>query len=451
MSVCPVDFRYGHDRMKGIFNEEAKLSYILSVEGALALAQAAVGRIPQKDAEAIDRAARSGKVRLERVKEIEKATRHDIMAVVKAFAEQVGPSGRFVHLGATSNDITDTATALQLKEAIAILRSGCGALRDALLEQAVRHKDTVMLGRTHGQWAIPITFGLKMAVFASEFQRHVDRLDQAAERVCVGKMSGAVGTGAGLGPRALEIQDDVMARLGLGVPDATSQIIQRDRLAEFVFVLANISASVEKLATEIRLLQRSEVGELSEPFDEEKQVGSSTMAHKRNPVVCENACGIARVVRGFVIPALENVPTWHERDLTNSSSERIFVPHACILTDYILGNMTDVVSGMNVRQDAMAANLESTRGLIMAEPVMIALVGKGMDRQDAHELLRKASIKASAGKGTLEGLLLAEPAVKKLLSARELKDALDFSKYTGTAAATVERLARKLGAKKGKR
>ena len=448
MSVCPIDYRYGHEKMKRLFTEDAKLSYILTVEGALALAQAAAGRIPQKDAIAIDKAARSGKVKLARVKQIEKATRHDIMAVVKAFAEQAGSSGRFVHLGATSNDITDTATALQLKEAIVILRSDCLALRDALLEKAVKHRATVMLGRTHGQWAIPITFGLKLAVFVSEFQRHIDRLDQAAERVCVGKMSGAVGTGAGLGPRALDIQDDVLKRLGLGVPDATSQIVQRDRLAEFVFVLANISASVEKLATEVRLLQRSEVGEVAEPFDEEKQVGSSTMAHKRNPVVCENACGIARVVRGFVVPALENVPTWHERDLANSSSERMIVPHACILTDYILRNMTGVVSGLKVKPDAMLANLGSTRGLIMAEPVMLALVSKGMDRQDAHEVLRKASIKASAGQGTLESVLLEEPAVKKHLSARELKDALDYSRYTGTAAETVDRLARKLGAKK---
>ena len=448
MSVCPIEFRYGHEQMKRLFSEDAKLAYILTVEGALALAQAGAGRIPQKDAACIDRAARSGNVKLARVKQIEKATRHDIMAVVKAFAEQVGSSGRFVHLGATSNDITDTATALQLKEATAILRSDCLELRDALLEKAVRHRQTVMLGRTHGQWAIPITFGLKLAVFASEFQRHIDRLDQARERVCVGKMSGAVGTGAGLGPRALDIQEDVMRRLGLGVPDATSQILQRDRLAEFVFVLANISASVEKLATEVRLLQRSEVGEVQEPFDEERQVGSSTMAHKRNPVVCENACGIARVVRGFVMPALENVPLWHERDLTNSSSERLIIPHACILTDYILRNMTGVVKGLKVRPEAMLANLESTRGLIMAESVMLALVSKGMDRQEAHELLRRASLKATACPGALESVLLEEPAVKKLLSARELKDAMDYSRYTGTAAETVDRLARKLGAKK---
>jgi adenylosuccinate lyase len=448
MSVCPIEFRYGHAEMKRLFCEQAKLSFILTVEGALALAQAGAGRIPQKDAACIDKAARSGKVKLARVRQIEKATRHDIMAVVKAFAEQVGSSGRFVHLGATSNDITDTATALQLKEAMAILRSDCAGLRDALMEKAVKHRDTVMLGRTHGQWALPITFGLKMAVLASEFQRHIDRLDQARERVCVGKMSGAVGTGAGLGPRALDIQEDVMRRLGLGVPDATNQVIQRDRLAEFVFVLANISASVEKLATEVRLLQRSEVGEVQEPFDEEHQVGSSTMAHKKNPVVCENACGIARVVRGFVVPALENVPLWHERDLTNSSSERMIIPHACILTDYILRNMKEVVRGMKVRPEAMLANLESTRGLIMAEPVMLALVSKGMDRQEAHELLRRASLKASAGKSTLESVLLEDRVAMKHLTPKELRCALDYSSYIGTSAETVDRLYRKLRAKK---
>jgi adenylosuccinate lyase len=443
-----MEFRYGFPEMKRLFSEEAKLSFILTVEGALALAQAESGRIPQNDAVCIDTAARSGKVKLSRVKQIERATRHDIMAVVKAFAEQVGSSGRFVHLGATSNDITDTATALQLKEAITILRSGCIDLRDALLDKAVKHRNTVMLGRTHGQWALPITFGLKMAVLASEFQRHVDRLDQARERICVGKMSGAVGSGAGLGPKALKIQASVMKRLGLETPDATNQVVQRDRHAEFVFVLANISASIEKLATEVRLLQRSEVGEVSEPFDEEKQVGSSTMAHKRNPVVCENACGISRVIRGFVVPALENVALWHERDLTNSSSERMIIPHACILTDYILKNMITVVKGMKVRPETMLANLRSTRGLIMAESVMLALVSNGMDRQEAHELLRKASIKAQAGESTLETVLLDDPVARKHLTPKELRNALDYSSYTGTSAETVDRLDKKLRPKK---
>ena len=445
MPVCPIEYRYGFPRMKRLFTEEAKLDRILMVEGALALAQAGTGRFPKHDAERIASAAKGGRVKLGRVKELEAATRHDIMAVVKAFAEQCGSSGRFVHLGATSNDITDTVQALQFRDAIDILRSDLAGMRDALMVRALEHKDTVMVGRTHGQWAIPITFGLKLAVFVSEFQRHIERLDQARERVCVGKMSGAVGTGAGYGPRALEIQEKVMGKLGLAAPDATSQIIQRDRYAEFVFLMANIAASVEKLATEIRLLQRSEVGEVQEPFDEKKQVGSSTMAQKRNPVTCENSCGLARIVKAYVAPALENVPLWHERDLTNSSAERMILPHACILTDFILRNMTAVVKGMKVRPEAMLANLASTRGLIMSESVMLALVSKGMDRQEAHELLRVASARATAEKRDLLPVLSEDKRVREHLSPKELRSALDYSCYTGSSAEIVDRLARKLG------
>jgi len=444
MSVCPIDYRYGFAEMKRLFTEQAKLDHILMVEAALAQAQSESGRFPKKDAQKIAEAAQSGRIKLDRVKELEAATRHDIMAVVKAFAEQCGDSGRFVHLGATSNDITDTAMALQFKDAIGILRSDLVGMRDALLDRALEHKNTVMLGRTHGQWALPITFGLKLAVFVAEFQRHIERLDQARPRVCVGKMSGAVGTGAGYGGKAFEIQENVMKKLDLGVPDATNQVIQRDRHAEFVFLMANIAASVEKLATEIRLLQRSEVGEVQEPFDEKKQVGSSTMAQKRNPVTCENSCGLARIIRAYVTPALENVPLWHERDLTNSSAERMLIPHACILTDYILRNMTTVVKGMKVNAGAMLANLESTKGLIMSESVMIALVGKGLDRQDAHELLRVTSAKAVAGNRDLHDVLSEDPKVRKLMTKKELAAALDYAGYTGDSAETVERLARKL-------
>ena len=444
MSVCPIEYRYGFEDMKCLFTEESKLDRILMVEGALALAQAELGRFPKKDAGRIAEAARSGRVKLERVKELEAVTRHDIMAIVKAFAEKCGPSGRFVHLGATSNDITDTAQALQFRDALDILRSDLVGMRDALLARSLEHKDTIMLGRTHGQWAIPITFGLKLAVFVSEFQRHIERLDQARERICVGKMSGAVGTGAGYGPRALEMQERVMRKLGLGAPDASSQIIQRDRYAEFVFLMANIAASVEKLATEIRLLQRSEVGEVLEPFDERRQVGSSTMAQKRNPVSCENSCGLARIIRAYVTPALENVTLWHERDLTNSSAERMMIPHACILTDFILRNMTTVVKGMKVRPESMLANLKATKGVIMSEPVIIALVAKGMDRQDAHEMLRLLSFRATAEGRDMLDILSGDTKVMKYLNAKELSSALDYSCYTGTSAETVERLARKL-------
>ncbi|MGQ9583368.1 MAG: adenylosuccinate lyase [Thermoplasmatota archaeon] len=444
MSVCPLEFRYGYEEMKRVFTEEAKLERLLRVEGALALAEASVGLVPRRDAERIARVARSGVVGLERVRELERETRHDIMAVVRALAERCGPSGRFVHLGATSYDIVDTATALQLAEALDIIGADLCALRDALIAQAVRHRGTVMLGRTHGQWALPTTLGLKLAVLASEFQRHIERLHEARPRICVGKMSGAVGTGAGFGPRALRVQEEVMRRLGLGIPDAANQILQRDRHAEFVFLLANVSTSVEKLATEVRLLQRSEVGEVEEPFDEARQVGSSTMPQKRNPVVSENACGLARVVRSLVAPALESNILWHERDLTNSSTERVVLPHAAILTDYILRNMTGVVRGMTIRPERMRANLEAAGGEVMAESVMLALTSKGMDRGEAHELVRRAAISAASRGIRFEEALRADGRVRSLLSAEEMAKALDPYNYIGVAEELVKRLAAKL-------
>ncbi|MEM2870391.1 MAG: adenylosuccinate lyase [Thermoplasmata archaeon] len=440
-SVCPLDFRYGSEEMKRLFTEEARLGTLLKVEAALALAEAEAGLIPREDAERIASTVFRNEVSLERVRELEKETRHDVMAVTLALAERCGPSGRFVHYGATSYDIVDTALALQLGEALDIIRSDLISLRDALLEQAVRHKGTVMLGRTHGQSALPTTFGLKLAVFVSEFGRHIERLDQARPRICTGKMSGAVGTGAGFGSRALEIQRNVMRRLGLGIPEATNQILQRDRHAEFVLLLASISTSVEKLATELRLLQRSEVDEVREPFEEASQVGSSTMAQKRNPIVSENACGLARVVRSLVIPALESNVLWHERDLTNSSAERILIPHAAILTDHILRNMTSVVRGMEVRTEKMRANLEAAGREIMAEPVMLALIAKGMDRGEAHGLVRRISLRTSSGREDFGKAMMGEPEIRRLLTPEELERMLAPSAYIGAAVEIVEALA----------
>jgi adenylosuccinate lyase len=300
MLICPLDYRYGREEMKEVLSEDYRLSMQLMVEGALALAHAKVGNIPEKDAKRIAKACAPGVVSLERVKEIESETKHDIMAMIKAITEKSGPAGRFVHLGATSNDIVDTATALQIKRALDFIEGDVLGLIKAFAALAAKHRDTVMVARTHGQFAIPTTFGFKVAGYASEMMRFLDRLRELRPRVCVGKMSGAVGTGAGFGATFFKVQEEVMQELGLGVEEAATQIVCRDRYAELANFLAMVSTACERYATEVRNLQRTEIGEVMEAFDEKKQVGSSTMAQKRNPMLSENLCGLARIVRGFV-------------------------------------------------------------------------------------------------------------------------------------------------------
>src|SRR3989454_260392 len=305
-------------------------------------------------------------------------------------------------------------------------------------DPARKHRSTVMLGRTHGQAAVPMTFGLKIAVFVSEVDRHLERLQEAQARIVVGKMSGAVGTGAALGPKAGEIERAVMEDLGVGVEEAATQIVGRDRYAEFVTVLANLGTSLDKFCTEVRNLQRTEIAEVAEAFDAKGQVGSSTMAQKENPVSSENVCSLARIVRGFVIPAYENVPLWHERDLTNSASERILLPHAAVLVDDMTAKTADVFRNLRVYPDRMRANLEATKGQVMAEAVMIALVGKGLGRQDALRLVRDAATEARKKGVHLKDVLATNNAVKKLLIAKELEAAMDPDRYVGRSAEIVD-------------
>jgi len=438
--VCPIDYRYGRTEMKRIFSEEHRLRTLLMVEATLAEAHAAVGNIPQDAPAKIREAIGTGKVRLERVKEIEAEIRHDLMAVVKALSEQSGDAGKYIHLGATSYDIIDTANAIQLKGAIAIIKQDLRNLETTLADLAARYRDLVMIGRTHGQFAVPITLGLKFAVFAMEAHRHLERLTQAERRICAGKMSGATGTGAALGERALEIQSYVMNKLGLETELAATQIVQRDRFTEYVLILGNIAASLEKFATEVRNLQRSEILEIAESFDVKKQVGSSTMAHKQNPITSENICGLARIVRGFVTPAFENMPTWHERDLTNSSAERFILPHTSILTDDILVKMEEVFRNIRVFPENIQRNLELSRGLPMAESVMIALTKKGMGRQVAHETVRQCSMEALRNGEHLKDALLRDERITALLTEKEIEEALRYENYTGKAGEIVDRV-----------
>jgi len=439
MQVCPLDFRYGREAMKQVFDEVKRLQHMLDVEAALARAHAKVGNISEEDARVISEKASTDFVKIDRVWEIEKSTNHDIMAMVKALTEQCGSSGDFVHLGATSNDIVDTVMAIQFKNALLMIEDDLIILQHAIADLADKHKKTVMVGRTHGQFAVPLTFGMKMAVYAREVQRHIDRLRESRPRICVGKISGAVGTGAALGPHSIEIQALVMSNLGLGEEEASLQLVGRDRYVEYVSLLANIASSLEKFAVEIRNLQRSEIGEVAEAFDVEKQVGSSTMAHKRNPIACENVCSLAKIVRGFVIPTYENVPLWHERDLTNSAAERFIIPHTSILVDDMLVKMSKVFSNLEVYPDKMLANIESSNGLIMAEAVMMALVGKGIGRQDAHEIMRKISMKAADSGTHLREQMLADESISQLFKPEEIDAILDPRNYIGRAVEIVEK------------
>ncbi|QLH74080.1 MAG: adenylosuccinate lyase [Methanomassiliicoccales archaeon] len=443
MLLCPLDYRYGRKEMKRIFSEENRLLTQLKVEAALARAHAKLGNIPKEAAREITKKADLKYVSNERVKQIETETKHDVMSMVKALSEQCGEAGKYVHLGATSNDIIDTASAVQIMEALDLLDKDLDNLIRTLAKIAKKHRMTLMVGRTHGQFAIPTTFGFKVAGYLSEVIRHKDRLAQIRPRVCVGKMSGAIGTGAALGPKVLDIQDMVMKDLGIGVEEAATQIVCRDRYAELVSTLSIICTSCERYATEIRNLQRSEIMEVAEAFDVKKQVGSSTMAQKRNPVISENICGLSRIVRAFVIPSLEDMVLWHERDLTNSSAERFILPHVMVLTDEILIKMEQVFSGLVVYKENMLRNIESANGLIMAEPVMITLASKGIGRQEAHELVRTASMRAEeTGRPFLE-MLLKDKEVTNLISKEELERVMDPKNYIGVAPELTDKVVAK--------
>ena len=344
--VSVLDYRYGTEEMRSVFRANSYLQALLTVETTLAEVQEKRKIIPEGNAKNI----RNGmpNVKRERVEQIESEINHDVMAVVKALEEQSGKSGKWIHFGATSYDIVDTARALQHKEAIDLIEKAIEQLLKSLADLSQKHKDTVMLGRTHGQWATPITFGLKMAVFTAELNRHKERLFELKPRILTGKFLGAVGSGAAMAPHTLDVQTDICKKLGLNEPLATTQILGRDRIAELIAWGSNLASSLEKFTAEVRNLQRSDIGEVAEAFDRKKQVGSSTMAQKKNPITSENIGGLARIVRSMLYTSYENNLQWHERDLANSSAERIILPQFYILLEYILIKSTNVFSNLYV-------------------------------------------------------------------------------------------------------
>jgi adenylosuccinate lyase len=424
--------------MRAIFDEDMRFQKMLDVEAALALARAQVGDIPQAAADAIAQHASTKYVLLKRIYEIEKVTAHETMAVVEALTEVSGDGSRYVHLGATSSDILDSGLALQLKEGLGIITTRLDSLEEVVLELTKRYRDTVVIGRTHGQHALPMTLGLKFAVWLREVSRHVERLAQCRERVLVGKMSGAIGTMAGFGKNALEIQDLVMKRLGLRAAEVTNQIVQRDRYAELVCVFAIIASSLDKFATEIRNLQRPEIDELAEPFEVGKQVGSSAMPQKRNPWRSENISSLAKMDRSLVGPALEGIVTWHERDLSQSASERFLIPEAFIITDHMLGSMTRILSELRVNTGRMQENLMKYKDPMMSESVMITLVSKGMPRQDAHKLVQQLVFESIENHRNFSETLLANSTVKKYLTKQDVDTALDPKSYIGMSGRLID-------------
>lgn len=442
MAIHPIEFRYGTPEMKAVWTEEAKLKKLLMVEAALAMAEAEVGLISKKDAETIS--ACMGNVRLERVKQIEDEISHDMMAVVLACAEQCGEAGKWVHYGATSNDILDTGLALQLKDAMEIIDEKLERLKQALLQKADETKKLVTAGRTHGQLAVPTTYGLRFAIWAMEVARHQERLRQMKPRVAVGQMSGAVGTQAAFGKEGMKIKELTMRYLDIPAVTVSSQIIQRDRHAEYMEFLALVASTLDKICLEIRLMQRSEIGELAEGFGK-KQVGSSTMPHKRNPINSEQVCGLARVVRAYVEPALENNVLWDERDLTNSSCERVIIPEASILLDHILKKTTNVISGLTFYPENIKRNLNILKGVQMSEAVMIALAKKGFGRQKAHEIVRSASMKAFERNIPFKQALMEDEEISKRLTPAEIDEITDPERYIGTAVEQVEEVLRTEG------
>lgn len=442
MAIHPIEFRYGTPEMKAVWTEESKLQKLLMVEAALAKAEAEVGLVSRSDAETI--ASCMNKVNVERVRQIEDEISHDMMAVVLAYAEQCGEAGKWIHYGATSNDILDTGLALQLKDAMEIIDDKLEKLKQALLKKADETKTLVTAGRTHGQLAVPTTYGLRFAIWAMEVARHQERLRQMKPRVAVGQMSGAVGTQAAFGKEGIRIKELTMRELGIPAVTVSSQIIQRDRHAEYMEFLALVASTLDKICLEIRLMQRSEIGELAEGFGK-KQVGSSTMPHKRNPINSEQVCGLARVVRAYVEPALENNALWDERDLTNSSCERVIIPEASILLDHILRKTINVISGLTFYPENIKRNLNVLKGVQMSEAVMIALANRGFGRQKAHEIVRSASMKAFEHNMPFRQALMEDTEISGKLTPAEIDEITDPAKYIGTAVEQVEEVLRKEG------
>ena len=412
--------RYTREEMGKLWTDEAKFSTWLEVEIAICEGWNRLGVVPDEDLKAIREKAR---VDVDRINELEKITRHDVIAFVSAVGETVGPSARFIHLGVTSSDILDTALAVMLNRASALILQDIDAVMAVLKRRAYEFKDVPQMGRSHGIHAEPITFGLKLALWYAEMARNRRRFLSAREDIAVGKISGAVGTFANVDPR---VEAYVCEKLGLKPAPISTQVIQRDRHAHFFGTLAVLAGTLEKMATEIRHLQRTEVLEAEERF-KKGQKGSSAMPHKRNPVGSENICGLARLVKSYAQASLDNIALWHERDISHSSVERVIAPDSCILIDYMLNRMRGILDGLVVYPDRMMENIHRTRGLIYSQRVLLALIDKGVSRDDAYLMVQRNAMKSWEEGLDFQTLLANDPDISRRLSAEELTELFDIS------------------------
>src|SRR6266853_3556792 len=412
--------RYTHPDMGRIWSDQRRYETWLLVETTAAEAMAAAGLVPADAARDI---RERGAFDIARIEEIEQTTQHDVIAFTTAVAEHVGPSARWLHFGLTSSDVIDTAQALQMRDACDLILKDLGGLAEAIRERALEFRRTPMIGRTHGVHAEPMTFGLKLALWYAEVERDVERMRRARAGVGVGKMSGAVGTYAHLPP---QIEEDVCRRLGLEPAPVASQVIQRDRHAELLAAIAITGASLEAFALEIRGLQKTEIGEVEEPFGK-GQKGSSAMPHKRNPVGCEQVVGLARLIRGNCQAAFENIALWHERDISHSSVERVILPDSFIALDHMLRRFTRIVSGMIVHADRMRENLHRSRGLVFSGSVLLELAKKGVSREQAYEWVQRNAMLAHAEQRDFKGLLESDTDVMRVLTKAEIERAFDLN------------------------
>jgi adenylosuccinate lyase len=426
--------RYTLPEMGALWTEQARFEHMLRVEIEVTRAQTSRGTVPGDALAAIESRAR---VDVDRIAEIEKTTDHDVIAFVSQVAETVGPEGRFLHLGLTSSDVVDSALALQLRAAGELLLRDCDRLVAVIVARARAEADTVMMGRTHSVHAEPTTFGLKLAGWAFEVDRGRRRLAEAVDEIGTGKLSGPVGTYSHLGP---EIEAEVLGRLGLRVDSASTQIVQRDRHAAFLTAIAILGGSLERCATEIRNLQHTEIGEVMEPF-KAGQKGSSAMPHKRNPILSERIAGLARVLRGYAHTGLEDQPLWHERDISHSSAERVILPDATILLDYMLQKMAGLVEGLVVRSERMLENIERGLGLHASSRVLVALVEDGdLAREEAYAIVQRAALQAADERRPLRDLLALDPVVARKLTLAQLDECFDDRRHLGHVPTVIARL-----------
>ena len=443
MPILPIDSgRYGSAEIKQIFEETKRLQYQLDFEAAVAESQAQIGMIPIDASKEILRGAKSGRVSLQRVKELEAISEHDTAALVEALSEQCSDKAKpWVHYGLTSNDVVDTSTSMQVKDAFEIIEPKISKLATMLTERAMEFRDQPAVGRTHGQHSSIISFGLKFAVWAAEMAKHIERIEEGKKRFLLCKTLGVVGTGSLMGERALEIQETVAEALGLYAVDAATQVIPRERYAEMQFLIALIGSTLDKIAIEIRNLQRTELGEVAEPFRKD-QMGSSAVPVKRNPIKSERVSSLAKILRSMVNVAMENIALWHERDLSNSANERFTIPMSSILLDDMLNTMINVILELKVNKERIISNLDMTMGQIYAEFILEALVKKGIPRFEAYRNIQRIAFASQERKEHFYHAINEDPNVSEILSSVELKAIFDAKNHLSASSRIIDHVAK---------